>query len=179
LDVKWVQHIVESLLRDDPDRDYACLPPLVRLGRLSLLMAERQKNVLKPYGLTPSEYSILGTLRRGGGAGLVKPGELYNVVGCSPGGLTKMIDRLEKRGLVRRTADAADARCAPIRLTPKGAALEKEALEAYVESADELMGQVARAELERIDAALEILLDRFESEGERGGLGDLRSGRSR
>lgn len=162
--MKWVQHIVETLSKDVPERDLSALPPLVRLGRLSLLMAERQKSVLKPFGLTPSEYSILGSLRRAGGARLLKPGDLYNVVGCSPGGLTKMIDRLEQRGLVRRAADAADGRCAPLRLTAKGAALEKAALEAYVESADELMDSVPRTELARIDAALELLLDRFEPE---------------
>ena len=160
--MKWVQHIVESLSQGDPDRDLSSLPPLVRLGRLSLLMAERQKNVLKPFGLTPSEYSILGSLRRAGGIRLLKPGDLYNVVGCSPGGLTKMIDRLEKRGLVRRAADADDGRCAPLRLTAKGAALEKAALEAYVESADELMDALPKAELSRVDAALAILLERFE-----------------
>jgi DNA-binding MarR family transcriptional regulator len=93
---------------------------------------------------------------------LLKPGDLYNVVGCSPGGLTKMIDRLEKRGLVRRASDADDGRCAPIRLTAKGAALEKAALEAYVESADELMDALPKTELSRVDAALEILLERFE-----------------
>jgi DNA-binding MarR family transcriptional regulator len=164
--MKWVQHVVEHLVRDDPDRDFSSLPPLVRLGRLSLLMAERQKSVLKPFDLTPSEYSILGSLRRAGGARLLKPGDLYNVVGCSPGGLTKMIDRLEKRGLVRRAADAADGRCAPIRLTAKGTALEKAALEAYVESADELMGAVPKSELQRIDSALDALLHRFESEPE-------------
>lgn len=162
--MKWVQHVVESLAQDDPDRDLSALPPLVRLGRLSLLMAERQKEVLRPFGLTPSEYSILGSLRRAGGARLLKPGDLYNVVGCSPGGLTKMIDRLEKRGLVRRAADSADARCAPIRLTAKGTTVERAALEAYVESADELMDALPKAEIQRIDVALEVLLSRFEPE---------------
>lgn len=161
--MKWLQHVLEPLRRDAPDRDVSALPPLVRLGRLSLLMGERQKNVLRPFALTPSEYSILGSLRRAGGARQLKPGDLYNVVGCSPGGLTKMIDRLEKRGLVRRATDAADGRCAPIRLTPKGSALESAALEAYLESADELMATFDAGERERIDAALDTLLDRFES----------------
>jgi len=177
--MKWVQHTLESLLRDDPDRDFSRLPPLVRLGRISLRMAERQKSLMKPFGLTPSEYSILATLRRGGGAGRLKPGELYNVVGCSPGGLTKMVDRLERRGLVRRSSDAADGRCAPIRLTPKGAALETAALEAYVESADELMQTIPKEELERIDCALEILLGRLEPEEEPSRPGGRRRARSR
>lgn len=161
--MKWLQLVLEPLRRDAPERDVSALPPLVRLGRLSLLMGERQKEVLRPFDLTPSEYSILGSLRRAGGARQLKPGDLYNVVGCSPGGLTKMIDRLERRGLVRRATDAADGRCAPIRLTPKGSALESAALEAYLESADALMADFDAAERERIDLALEALLDRFES----------------
>lgn len=162
--MKWVEHVLESLAQDDPDRDLSALPPLVRLGRLSILMAEHQKNVLKPFRLTPGEYSILGSLRRAGGARMLKPGDLYNVVGCSPGGLTKMIDRLERRGLVRRASDAADGRCAPLRLTAKGTTLEKAALEAYIESADELMGGLSKADRSRIDAALERLHERFEPE---------------
>lgn len=165
--MKWLHQVLEPLRRDAPDRDVSALPPLVRLGRLSLLMAEHQKSVLRPFALTPSEYSILGSLRRAGGARPLKPGDLYNVVGCSPGGLTKMIDRLVRRGLVRRATDAADGRCAPIRLTPKGSALERAALEAYLESADELMADFDAFERDRIDLALAALLDRFESEPSR------------
>lgn len=159
----WLERIAQSVRQEDPDRDLASLLPVVRLGRITLLMGEYQKRVLKPFGLTPSDYSILGALRRAGQPQQLVPGDLYNVVGCSPGGLTKMIDRLEKRGLVQRATDREDGRRAPIRLTRKGEALEREAFSAYLESADRLMAPLGNDELDQLDAALALALERFES----------------
>jgi DNA-binding MarR family transcriptional regulator len=164
--MKWLDRITESWAAEHPDRDFSTLPPLVRLGRIALLMREYQKRVLKPLGLTPSDYTILGALRRSGHPGQLRPGDLYNAVGCSPGGLTKMIDRLERRGLVERSADLEDGRCFQIRLTSEGEALERRAFAAYVQSGRRLMKPLSKSELGQIDAALDLLHGCFEPSGE-------------
>ncbi len=164
--MKWLDRITESWRQEYPERDFSTLPPLVRLGRIALLMREYQKRVLKPVGLTPSDYSILGALRRAGRPRRLKPGDLYNAVGCSPGGLTKMIDRLEKRGLIERSNDLDDGRSFQIGLTPKGETLERKAFAAYIQSGDRLMAPLSRQQLDEIDAALELLLGCFEPPAE-------------
>ena len=62
----WLDDFAASWASQLPGRDLSSVPPLARLGHLASLMDEFQKRVLAPHGLTPSEYSILGALRRAG-----------------------------------------------------------------------------------------------------------------
>ena len=156
--MKWLSQISEYWKTEYPDRDFARVRPLVRLSRLALLMPAYQKHFLKPHALTPTDYSILGALRRAGRPRQLMPGDLYSTLGCTPGGLTKMIDRLEKRGLVERLADREDGRRARIRLTSKGEVVGRKAFADYNDGAARLLEKLTEEELEQIDSALELLL---------------------
>jgi DNA-binding MarR family transcriptional regulator len=161
--LSWLTHISEYWKSEYPERDFSRMRPIMRLSRLALLMPVYQKHVLSPNKLAPTDYSILGALRRAGIPRQLKPEDLYNTLGCTPGGLTKMVDRLEKRGLVQRTTDREDGRRARIRLTPKGAEVERTAGKAYNDSVDRLMSQLSDEQVDQIDSALELLLSCFES----------------
>ena len=160
--MKWLKQIEAYWDAEYPDRDFARVRPLVRLSRLALLMPDFQKHVLRPHDLSPTDYSILGALRRAGRPQPLMPGDLYTTLGCTPGGLTKMIDRLVKRGFVRRLVDRADARRAQIRLTSTGERVGREAFADYNDAAARLMSNLSEEQLEQIDSALELLLDCFE-----------------
>ena len=71
--------------------------------------------------------------------------------------------RLERQGLVERLDDPDDGRRARIRLTRRGAEVERKAGSEYMDSAARLLDGLSPEELEGIDAALGLLLDRFES----------------
>ena len=73
-----------------------------------------------------------------------------------------MIDRLVRRGLVQRIENVDDRRSAYIRLTAKGAELERRALASYVEGADTLMAPLSAAERATLDGWLERLRICFE-----------------
>lgn len=158
-----------------PDRKFERVRPLLLLSRLSFLMPAFQKNVLAPHGLSPSDYSILGALRRAGRPRQLQPEDLYNALGCTPGGLTKMIDRLEGRGLVQRTNDLEDGRRARIRLTPKGAALERKAFADYSESAEQVMSNLSDDEIQKVDFALGLLTAIFDAPDAGGAAAQARS----
>jgi DNA-binding MarR family transcriptional regulator len=145
------------------DRRFQRVRPLLLLSRLSALMPTFQKDVLAPHELSPSEYSILGALRRAGRPRQLQPEDLYNALGCTPGGLTKMIDRLEGRGLVQRVNDLEDGRRARIRLTAKGASLERKAFAAYSESAEQVMSHLSEEEIRKVDFALSLLAAIFDA----------------
>lgn len=162
--MKWIKQIADYWRTEYPDRDFARVRPLVRLSRLALLMPAYQRDVLKPHDLSPTDYSILGALRRSGRPRPLMPGDLYNALGCTPGGLTKMVDRLEKRGLVQRLTDREDGRRARIRLTPKGEMVGREAFADYNDTAARLMARLTQEQLEHVDSALELLLECFEPE---------------
>lgn len=160
--MKPLSEVAEYWESEYPDRDFSRVRPLVRLSRLAFLFPALQKQILKPHGLSPSDYSILGALRRAGSPRQLTPGDLYNALGCTPGGLTKMVDRLEQQGLVQRLSDLEDRRCARIRLTPKGETTERKAFADYNDCANRLMARLSEEELDHIDSALELLLSTFE-----------------
>ena len=160
----WLGEIAEYWQREFPDRDFSRNRTLLLLSRLSFLMPAFQKDSLRAFGLTPSDYSILGALRRAGGSRQLTPEDLYTALHCTPGGLTKMVERLEKQGLVQRSNDPGDRRRSRIRLTPQGAAVERKAFTEYNASADRLLGRLSPDELAQVDAALERLVRCFEED---------------
>jgi DNA-binding MarR family transcriptional regulator len=86
--------------------------------------------LLKPAGLTPEQYHVLRILHDAGSAGT----PLSTIAERSPVGdpdVTRLLDRLEQRGLATRTREAADRRVVTARITGEGRRL-LERLEAPV-----------------------------------------------
>ena len=77
------------------------------------------------HGLTMPRYDVLAQLDMAGGRlGL---SELASAVVLSPSGLSKLLDRMEDSGLIRREPDPRDARSAFAVITPRGRSLVKKA----------------------------------------------------
>jgi len=75
--------------------------------------------LLKPTGITPEQYHVLRILRDAAATGT----PLSEVAERSPVGdpdVTGLLDRLETRGLARRSRDTADRRVVIARLTARG-----------------------------------------------------------
>jgi DNA-binding MarR family transcriptional regulator len=62
---------------------------------------------LKPAGLSASQYNVLRILRGTGAEGLACGDIAPRMVSWDPD-ITRLLDRLEARGLVKRTRDRAD-----------------------------------------------------------------------
>ena len=69
--------------------------------------------------LSPVQYNVLRILRGAGEAGLLAGEVGERLITRSPD-VTRLIDRLEKRGLVARKPDLADRRAVRICMTPAG-----------------------------------------------------------
>jgi DNA-binding MarR family transcriptional regulator len=65
-------------------------------------------------------------------------GQLAEQAGLSPGAVTTVLDRLERRGFVRRLPDASDRRRVLVELTPEIVALSTELYGPMAEAAKEL-----------------------------------------
>ena len=75
--------------------------------------------LLKPAGITPEQYHVLRILHDAGSDGT----PLSAVAERSPAGdpdVTRMLDRLEQRGLARRAREADDRRVVTARITLDG-----------------------------------------------------------
>jgi MarR family 2-MHQ and catechol resistance regulon transcriptional repressor len=74
---------------------------------------------IRTYGLTPSQFDIIATLGNTAGMSFKELGEKTLI---TKGTLTGVVDRLEAKGLVKRSALAQDRRSTVVKLTAKGEA---------------------------------------------------------
>lgn len=158
----WLDDISRAWQREYPELDTSVLPPLVRAARVGVLIDAFQHAVVTPFELTPSDYAVLAALRRAGEPYELSPSHLTLRLQRSSGGMTKMLRRLEERGLIRRTPDPEDGRGSLVRLTRRGITLQERIFHAFLTASDELLGSTSRGERQEIDAATRTLIERLE-----------------
>ncbi|MEU1944220.1 MULTISPECIES: MarR family transcriptional regulator [unclassified Streptomyces] len=84
------------------------------------------KDLAREAGLTDTQTDVLWRLSR---AEEMTARRLSDLLRCDASTATSMIDRLEKRGLVRRVPHPSDRRAKVIQLTPEGCALRDRVIE--------------------------------------------------
>lgn len=158
----WLDEISRAWQREYPELDTSVMPPLVRVARVGVLIDAFQQQVVAPFDLTPSDYAVLAALRRSGTPYELSPSRLTLRLQRSSGGMTKMLKRLQERGLIRRAADPDDGRSSRVRLTRKGIALQDEVFRAFLEASNDLLGTTSRSERLEIDGAARALIEHLE-----------------
>jgi DNA-binding MarR family transcriptional regulator len=93
----------------------------------------------------------------------------------SSGGLSKLVERLEARGLVIRTPDETDGRGVVVALTQAGRELQEVAIDAHVANENELLGPLEPDVREELTHILRTLLVAFEGNAGRMRPGGVRS----
>jgi DNA-binding MarR family transcriptional regulator len=117
--------------------------------------------VLKPFKLSHSQYNVLRVLRGAGPEGLACREIGERMITRDPD-ITRLLDRLEARGLVVRTRDEEDRRVVMARITPEGLRL--------LEVLDQPIAEVDRRPLQHLgEQRLRTLIQLLESARERGG----------
>ena len=97
------------------------------LARTHAAVSIRIQEGLSEAGLPPlAWFDVLATLAEAGGA--MKMGELAEALVITRGGLTKLVDRLVKAGLLERTFCETDRRVSYATVLPAGTALLGEML---------------------------------------------------
>jgi MarR family 2-MHQ and catechol resistance regulon transcriptional repressor len=94
------------------------------IHNIYVLLDEGDRRVLRPFGLTLSQYRVLKTLDLEQGKRLTT---LSDRLLRAKSTITRIIDQLEQDGLVQRTSDAEDRRAQRVILTHHGAELLAEA----------------------------------------------------
>jgi DNA-binding MarR family transcriptional regulator len=82
-------------------------------------------HVIEPHGITPQQYNVLRILRGAAPEGLPTLTIGERMVEQTPG-VTRLIDRLERKGLVARIPCPKDRRRVFCQITPKGLGLLEE-----------------------------------------------------
>ena len=131
-----------------------------RLARAGFLLESLQEECLAPLDLTFVEYTVLRVLEDGPKS----PSRLAEYVVRTTGGMTKIVDRLERRGLVHRVPDQADRRGVLVALTGDGRELGSKASDAYSVGRDRIIRRFRVADRKAMEAALDQLITAFEDD---------------
>ena len=108
------------------DDDTRWIPAWMALVRIHTRLWDRiEAEMRRGHGLSMARYDVLASLDNAGGRlGL---GELAAAIALSPSGLSKLLDRMDASGLIRRDPDPDDARAAFATITPAGQSLVAQA----------------------------------------------------
>ncbi len=130
-----------------------------RLTRVGLLVEAFQHRCLDPFGLLFIDYSVLRVLELVGEPHRMSPSELSEIVVRSSGGMTQILDRLERSGLVARGPDPADRRKVLVALTAEGLRTADAANASYARERERLLATLSADEVDQLDGAIQRLLD--------------------
>jgi MarR family transcriptional regulator, 2-MHQ and catechol-resistance regulon repressor len=146
---------------------------LTAMGLLAETYAGMQAKMLPALtaaGLATTEFDVLLRLARSPGERL-RMTDLATQTALSTSGVTRVVDRLEKRGLVRRESCASDRRGAYAALTGPGQDLLAGVVRAHVGDIDRwFTGLLEADQLDALLGALRILRDQVRPGATAGGL---------
>jgi DNA-binding MarR family transcriptional regulator len=136
---------------------------MVRVYRLNSLMRDSVAEQIAAHDLSLMEFEVLITLRGVPPPYEMIPTELYPAILISSGGLTKVLNALQERGLIARAEGTADKRSKPVRLTAKGRTLAERVMAEVLEAGEKMiLGGLSEAEVERATRLLHKLLSTLE-----------------
>ncbi|MGA9813917.1 MAG: MarR family transcriptional regulator [Terriglobales bacterium] len=92
---------------------------LVALQRTADRLHWRLSEMLKAHGLSPTQYNALRILRGAGDEGRSCSEIAERMINRDPD-ITRLVDRLERRGLAVRSREGQDRRVITTRITPDG-----------------------------------------------------------
>ncbi|MGO9659724.1 MAG: MarR family winged helix-turn-helix transcriptional regulator [Acidimicrobiales bacterium] len=100
---------------------------------LKVLPRHLDDDLIRGAGLTASEYTTIMTLSEAPNREL-RMADLANATGLSASRMTRLVDDLQSRAFVTKTASSSDARGNVARLTPRGMAKLKSAWPVHLAS---------------------------------------------
>jgi DNA-binding MarR family transcriptional regulator len=133
---------------------------LVGLIRTAAVIQRRLDQAIAPAGISAQQYNVLRILRGAGNDGLPTLAIRDRLIDLSPG-ITRLVDRLEHKGLLTRARCTPDRRQVLCRITEAGLAL--------LASLDSVVDQAELASVAALDSSeqqqLTRLLDRIRAAG--------------
>lgn len=139
---------------DPATYDFAtAVPPL--MGRVRTALLTQLDERLAPLDLKAADYVVLAILANGGA---VTASTVCSFLAHDPGAMTRKIDGLEKRSLVRRVRSESDRRAIQLELTPEGRKLYSKALVIGVGLANDFLHGFTKGEARLLEGFLQRML---------------------
>ena len=131
-----------------------CVGPLISRVRVELL--EALDRALLPLNVTAAQYVIISTLASGSAD---SASQICKGISYDAGAMTRMIDRLEQRGLLQRVRVADDRRTVKLHLTDEGRTLYPKMRASAIEVINGLLRGFTKAEAHQLEDFLKRMLE--------------------
>lgn len=135
----------------------ASSPAAALVLQLLQLHSQVQKQVgrsLSAHGIGVSEYLVLQRLHQAAEQKLGRS-ELAELVGLSPSGVTRLLNPMEKIGLVAKEDNPRDARMSWVTLTETGQQIARDAQVSFAHAAAAMFAHLDAAEVAALAAGLQ------------------------
>lgn len=121
------------------------------LTRVRHALFERLNKALEPLDLTAAQWGVVVLLDEGAAS---TPAELSRLLDYDPGAMTRLVDRLAKKGFIQRLPNPEDRRSVNLQLTPAGKALVPEIMPSIVRVYNDMLHGFEPAEAAQLEALL-------------------------
>ena len=146
-----------------PGRHIGALVSRVKVEMLVALDRElAQDKRLAPLEMSAAQYIIVANLAIGPGEPK-SAADLCKVISYDAGAMTRMLDRLEAKGLIRRTRSSQDRRLLNLELTEEGRAAFPRMREISMSNANRFLRGFSKAEARQLEGFLNRMLENGQS----------------
>lgn len=135
------------------------------MGMLNRALRRNYDRQLKDFGLTPCQFEVLIILCEEDGILLSELGRRVSRDGPT---ITGVIDRMEKKVLVKRKRDSRDRRVVKVILTPKGKGMEEQLSLTKKQILEKITKDLSARELTLLDTVLVKMMKNVEEDGLKG-----------
>lgn len=140
---------------------------MLSTGELGFLVSAVRSSIwnaieaeLEPLGLTTAQFVVFNSIALGKGRTI---GEFCRLLGYDSGAMTRLLDRIEKKGLIRRVSNPEDRRSYLVELTPESKALFPKARERVRSVFHHLLAGFSNAQADQLKRLLEQVLSNAEA----------------
>ncbi|AZE84606.1 Transcriptional regulator, MarR family [Pseudomonas orientalis] len=137
-----------------PDNFHNCHLGLL-LGRAAILKDRIIDTHMEPHGITAAQFKVLIIMAQ---FGVDTPAELCRHLSLDSGSMTRMLDRLEQKGLLSRKRSELDRRQVQLVLTADGQRLADMLPHIGAQALNQLAGVLESGELETLERILKKIL---------------------
>jgi DNA-binding MarR family transcriptional regulator len=158
----WTDELLDRLSAVRPRQDLEPFHVTARISRIALHIARSQEEAFGRFGLGRGDVGVLAALRFAGPKQQLSPTSLFKGLMLSSAGITSRLDRLEKRGYVKRTRHPSDRRGVIVELTEAGRKAVEEVVRADTAREREVVAGLNASERRTLAALLKKWLATLE-----------------
>jgi DNA-binding MarR family transcriptional regulator len=152
---KVVTKLTDVKKKGMPGADDAfAIGPLI--GRVRSVMLSKLDGELQPFGMTGMQFAILKNLADGS---VGTSADLCRLLHYDAGSMTRLVDRLEEKGLIRRERSEDDRRVVSLRVTGSGRAVLPRLLDSAGSVAQRMLTGFTAPEINHLRSLLDRMIE--------------------